>query len=188
LLRRLRPALGAPRATLVAAVRHKNANPPSTGVVPMLQPPPAVIRPARFPEAITGNRTDIRVIPARIPEFLREKLSPREPVYRPARGKDFLKRKAREATMQRPLVELPDGARPFRVERSRMGNFPIYTDIRNGGNKVVTILRKYSGDVRALVVELQQVTGKEVTAFHGRLEVRGRHQTIMADWLGKIGF
>ena len=75
----------------------------------------------------------------------------------------------------------------FRVARSRMGNFPIYTDVRNGGTKVVTILRKYSGDAHSLARALQAVTGKEVTQYHGRMEVRGRHASAMAEWLGRIG-
>jgi large subunit ribosomal protein L49 len=99
-----------------------------------------------------------------------------------------MKRKLREDSLLRPLEELPSGPRPFRVGRSRMGNFPIYTDIRNGGSKVVTILRRYTGDVLALASELEAVTGKEVTAYHGRLEMRGRHAPVIAEWLGKLGF
>ena len=56
------------------------------------------------------------------------------------------------------LVVDSAGPKPFQVMRSRMGNFPIYTDVRNGGSKVVTVLRKYTGDVDALKAELQAST------------------------------
>ena len=69
-----------------------------------------------------------------------------------------------------------------------MGNLPIYTDFRNAGTKTVTILRRYAGDVDALKSELQAVTGRSVQAFHGRLEVRGKHKQIMTEWLTRLGF
>ena len=87
-----------------------------------------------------------------------------------------------------PIGACSSSLRPFHVVRSRMGNYPIYTDVRNGGSKVVTILRKFGGDVEALKSELQAVTGRTVTAYHGRLEVNGRHQPIMSKWLYRLGF
>ena len=79
--------------------------------------------------------------------------------------------------------------RPWRVMRSATGNLPVYTDIRVGGTRRVTILRKYAGDVEALKAELEQVTGREVVQFHGRLEVKGTDQRkVVADWLRSLGF
>ena len=68
-----------------------------------------------------------------------------------------------------------------------MGNLPIYTDTRNG-NKVVTILRKYAGDVDALQREMELIVGRQVVRFHGRLEVNGRHGKVMSHWLNRLGF
>lgn len=188
-LRALQPALAAARAPLGHALRHKSQSPKSTGISPLADKFVHVPRPQRFPEAIAGNGAPVKVIPPVIPVFLREKLGVPGPAA--ARGRNLpenLKRKRREASLLRPLDELSSGPRTFRVARSRMGNFPIYTDIRNGGSKVVTILRKYTGDVPALAAELEAVTGKEVTAYHGRLEMRGRHAPVIAEWLGKLGF
>ena len=83
----------------------------------------------------------------------------------------------------------PRAERPWRVLRSATGNLPVYTDYRVGGTKKVTILRKYQGDVEALKAELEQVTGREVVQFHGRLEVKGADQrSKVVDWLRSLGF
>jgi large subunit ribosomal protein L49 len=187
-LRGLQQSFAAARITLGRALRHKSQSPKSTGISPFAEKFVPVPRPQRFPEAVVGNSAPVKVIPAIIPVSLREKLGVPGPAARGRNVPESLKRKRREASLLRPLEELSSGPRPFRVARSRMGNFPIYTDIRNGGSKVVTILRKYTGDVPALASELEAVTGKEVTAYHGRLEVRGRHAPVIAEWLGKLGF
>lgn len=179
----------AKRAPLGVALRYKVAQAKSTGVSPLVRSTESLHW--TYPDAATAGRAPPRVIPPRTPEFLRAKLDPPEaPRSRAAPIPPNIRRKDREKTLLRPLEDLELGTRPraFRIERSRMGNFPIYTDIRNGGSKIVTILRKYSGDVLALAEELQAVTGKEVTAYHGRLEVRGRHAPVIAEWLGKLGF
>lgn len=80
------------------------------------------------------------------------------------------------------------GPRDFRVLRSANGNLPIYTDIRNGGTRITTVLRKYAGDAEALAEELKSVTGKTVHLYHGRMEVKGRHRLLMTEWLEKLGF
>lgn len=80
-------------------------------------------------------------------------------------------------------------ALPFRVLRSSRGNLPIYTDIRNGGTRIVTILRKYTGDTDALRDEVQrQCDGAKVTLYHGRMEVKGRHRKRISEWLTGLGF
>ena len=73
--------------------------------------------------------------------------------------------------------------------RTANGNLPVYTDIRNGRTKLVTIVRKYRGDVEALADELQTVCGgSKVTPYHGRLEVHGRHTAAITSWLKGLGF
>ena len=77
---------------------------------------------------------------------------------------------------------------PFRVLRSAHGNLPVYSEIRNGGTRKVTIVRKYSGDVDALSEALRELCNSKVTPYHGRLEVKGRHNTIIGEWLTGLGF
>ena len=185
----LRPGPLSPAS--VPSVRHKlSVGGGSTGVAPLLQRPPPLLRPRAYPEAGTAGRSEPRTLPAEIPEVLRSKLQPDAPGRaHPRKIPANLRRKAREQGYLQPLDDVVaahvEGS--FRVARSRMGNFPIYTDVRNGGTKVVTILRKYSGDAHSLARALQAVTGKEVTQYHGRMEVRGRHASAMAEWLGRIG-
>lgn len=78
---------------------------------------------------------------------------------------------------------------PFHVFRSRMGNLPIYTDWRGGGRtRMVTILRKYSGDVNALKREVERVCEARADLFHGRMEVKGNHREKLGKWLSNLGF
>ena len=78
---------------------------------------------------------------------------------------------------------------PFHVYRSRMGNLPIYSDVRGGGRtKHVTILRKYAGDVEALKAEVEKVCERPAVLFHGRLEVRGNQKEKLWKWLEGLGF
>eukprot|EP00310_Coccolithus_braarudii_P016948 CAMPEP_0183360758 /NCGR_PEP_ID=MMETSP0164_2-20130417/56056_1 /TAXON_ID=221442 /ORGANISM="Coccolithus pelagicus ssp braarudi, Strain PLY182g" /LENGTH=146 /DNA_ID=CAMNT_0025535185 /DNA_START=26 /DNA_END=469 /DNA_ORIENTATION=+ len=144
--------------------------------------------------AATGAASRMtRVLKAQLPPQLRAKLGPPPLAANamPVRQKRLppnMERKIREKAFLIPLEDIPSGPKPFHVMRSRMGNYPIYTDVRNGGSKVVTILRKFGGDVEALKSELQAVTGKTVATYHGRLEVNGRHQPILSKWLHRLGF
>lgn len=47
------------------------------------------------------------------------------------------------------------GKGKYHVARSATGNLPVYTDFKSGGNKVVTEIRKISGDIVQLRNELQ---------------------------------
>ena len=38
---------------------------------------------------------------------------------------------------------------PFDIERTHTGNLPVYTDIRTGGTRQCTVVRKIFGDVEA---------------------------------------
>ena len=78
---------------------------------------------------------------------------------------------------------------PFHVERSRHGALPVYTDIKAGGTKKITILRKCSGDIYQLQSEMIKVVeGAEVRFKPGRLEVDGDFKKRLARWLIMLGF
>ena len=79
-------------------------------------------------------------------------------------------------------------AETFHVHRSRMGNLPVYTGIRTGGSRRVTIVRKFAGSATALGEQLERLCESPVTIFHGRVEVKGFHQKKVADWLASLGF
>eukprot|EP00965_Chrysotila_dentata_P036365 1211293-Pleurochrysis_carterae.AAC.1 len=79
------------------------------------------------------------------------------------------------------------GPKPFSVARSSKGNYPVYSEMRNN-NRRSTVLRKYSGDVKALIKELEAVTGRTVIQRNGCLDVLGNHNAIITKWLYKCGF
>lgn len=43
------------------------------------------------------------------------------------------------------------------VERSETGNIPVYSDLKGGGNKTVTEIRKVRGDIIKLRNDLQEI-------------------------------
>lgn len=93
---------------------------------------------------------------------------------------------AREQPDEPPLP--PDEEPPFRVYRSKMGNLPVYSDTRSGGSKVVTILRKFQGDVDSLSRSVSRLCKNDVQQFHGRIEVKGKHAGTLKKWLADLGF
>jgi large subunit ribosomal protein L49 len=75
------------------------------------------------------------------------------------------------------------------VERTRSLQLPVYTDFRNGRTRIMTQLRRYSGDVEALRDEMSRILGgAEVVAHPGRLEVQGNHVAQLRMWLMGLGF
>lgn len=78
---------------------------------------------------------------------------------------------------------------PFAVDRTDIGqSFPVYTDIKGGKTKVVTLVRKIRGDVHELKSELEKVTGTTVEIKAGRLEVKGNFRKRIKKWLLGLGF
>ena len=73
--------------------------------------------------------------------------------------------------------------------RSRTANLPVYTDFRNGRTQVVTVVRRYSGNVHALAQELRRLLGgAPVYVLQGRLEVEGNHVAQIKMWMAGLGF
>ena len=69
-----------------------------------------------------------------------------------------------------------------------MGNLPVYTDVRTGGSRKVTIVRKFAGNAGTLGKELERLCASPVTLFHGRVEVKGIHDKTIREWLLSLGF
>lgn len=78
---------------------------------------------------------------------------------------------------------------PFFVERTEVsGSLPVYTDIKNGLTKKITILRRCRGDIMALKAEMEKVCdGKEVTVRPGKLVVDGNYVLRVKKWLTGLG-
>ena len=78
---------------------------------------------------------------------------------------------------------------PFMIDRTDIGKaLPVYTEIKGGNTKKLTILRKIRGDVSELAAEMEKVVGKPVLIRPGRLEVEGNFHRRLKVWLTALGF
>lgn len=90
---------------------------------------------------------------------------------------------------------------PFAVERTKnkphgaAGFLPVYSDIRLGGTKRTTIIRKVKGDLDAFIQELRAVlkihdAQKDVRVRTAgcAIEVNGSHGREVRAWLAGLGF
>jgi hypothetical protein len=64
----------------------------------------------------------------------------------------------------------------------------VYTDYKGGRTKVITILRRCSGNIDILKQEMEKVCGCEVQVCHGSLKVDGNYRLRLKKWLAGIGF
>ena len=66
---------------------------------------------------------------------------------------------------------------------------PVYLDYKGAGTKVVTILRRISGDIETLKGELDKVVeNAQVEIRPGKLVVRGNYNLRVKKWLLGLGF
>ena len=79
---------------------------------------------------------------------------------------------------------------PFHVARSDVSkSLPVYTEYKGGRTKINTVLRKVSGDIKELTLEMQRVCdGNEVEVRPGKLIVNGNYHWRLKLWLAQLGF
>ena len=78
---------------------------------------------------------------------------------------------------------------PFHVDRTHTGNLPVFTDIRSGGSRQCTVVKKIYGDVNQFKEELAKiVSNAPIEDKMGRLEVNGIHSQKIKLWLTRLGF
>ncbi|BGP13069.1 hypothetical protein JCM10213_000927 [Rhodosporidiobolus nylandii] len=68
----------------------------------------------------------------------------------------------------------------YYVPRSRFGELPVYSDIRNAGTKVLTIIRKAEGDVEALRRDLSSFLTPAAQTY---IKPQGRQIVVKGDWV-----
>jgi len=83
-----------------------------------------------------------------------------------------------------PKQEVPVSAqkRPYRVVKSKKGNWPLAIEKRSGG-KVVTVLRNIEGDAGALLKELKKRCATGGVVREGALEIQGDHRKAVEAFL-----
>jgi hypothetical protein len=95
-------------------------------------------------------------------------------------------RLSKETFWTRP-EKLPD--LPFAVDRTLVNNtLPVYTDIKGGNTKVITIVKNCRGDIETMKRELEIVVGHDVEMKPGKLIVTGNYSFRVKIWLAKLGF
>ncbi|KAL1915880.1 mitochondrial 54S ribosomal protein mL49 [Calcarisporiella thermophila] len=79
---------------------------------------------------------------------------------------------------------------PYFVERTRSKSLPVYTDYRNGGMRVLTLIRKIEGDVGRLCEDLAKdlPTTVNVNKTTGHVVVKGNYVREVREWLTQRGF
>lgn len=79
---------------------------------------------------------------------------------------------------------------PFQFTRTENQQLPVYSDIKNGHSRRVTVLRKYSGDVRELKDELARLLGEstKIEEHSASLQINGHHVLKLKRWLRRLGF
>lgn len=79
---------------------------------------------------------------------------------------------------------------PFGVARTSVGQqLPVYRDYRNGRTRIITQVRKMSGDKQVAADEMSKVCGgATVETKQGRLEVVGDYAVPVKLWLAGLGF
>mmetsp|Transcript_44554 Transcript_44554/g.172766 ORF Transcript_44554/g.172766 Transcript_44554/m.172766 type:complete len:153 (-) Transcript_44554:1736-2194(-) len=77
---------------------------------------------------------------------------------------------------------------PFRVFRTLHRQLPVYNDRRGNGHQR-TILRRFRGDIKALIREMSKVCdNKKIVIHEGKLEVSGAYRQNLISWLKRLGF
>ncbi|EMD38487.1 hypothetical protein CERSUDRAFT_82754 [Gelatoporia subvermispora B] len=88
---------------------------------------------------------------------------------------------------------------PYYIPRNSRGSMPVYTDIRNGSTKHLTLIRNVEGNIDALATELRQGLFSPGTPEAERMKIqtiRSKHVVLsgglwkneVVRWLVKKGF
>ena len=65
---------------------------------------------------------------------------------------------------------------PYTIARTRQNNLPIYEDVKNGGNKHLTQIRKVTGNLDVLQGEIRDL----LALPQYTLDVKGRRKEMVA--------
>merc|ERR1712083_899736 len=94
-----------------------------------------------------------------------------------------------------PPTATPD-SHPYFIRRTRWHNFPIYKEIRDGGTRKITVIKKVEGDMWALDADLRHFISPtepkkvitQVDEVQQKLRIRGTHLDTVSEFLKEKGF
>ncbi|GAA5991617.1 hypothetical protein JCM10908_005791 [Rhodotorula pacifica] len=98
---------------------------------------------------------------------------------------------AAEASSLSATPPTSETAPPYFVPRTAGGELPVYSDVRNGGSRVYTIVRKTRGDLNALQRDLASYltdVPSHVKPSAGQVILRGDWVRETKEWLAAKGF
>ncbi|GAA5892251.1 hypothetical protein JCM8208_001493 [Rhodotorula glutinis] len=89
-----------------------------------------------------------------------------------------------------PAQEAAPKKLAYFVPRTAHGELPVYTDYKNGGSRVLTIVRKAQGNVEALRADLAEylTAPSLVKAAQGQVVFAGDYVRETKEWLAARGF
>ncbi|KAJ7374414.1 54S ribosomal protein L49, mitochondrial [Desmophyllum pertusum] len=89
-----------------------------------------------------------------------------------------------------PDTEKPD--LPFFIKRSKYNNLPVYTDFKSGGTRHITIIRRITGDLKALDNCLKHHLGNDVITqineLTSQVKIRGLYKDEVVTLLKQLGY
>ncbi|KAK9768678.1 54S ribosomal protein IMG2, mitochondrial [Basidiobolus ranarum] len=95
-----------------------------------------------------------------------------------------------QKSIQYPKQELPADIKYF-VRRTAGKSLPVYSDIKNGGTRFLTLIRRAEGDLDKLRQDLIQVAPAESISINRRtshIVFKGNYVREVRKWLTEKGF
>ncbi|KAJ1994401.1 mitochondrial large ribosomal subunit [Coemansia spiralis] len=80
---------------------------------------------------------------------------------------------------------------PYYVHRTRFQTLPVYSDIKNGKTRKLTLIRRIEGDIGALREELSRHlddSSIQIKSISNQLVIKGDRTKEVREWLTVKGF
>ncbi|KAJ2063739.1 mitochondrial 54S ribosomal protein img2 [Coemansia sp. S146] len=80
---------------------------------------------------------------------------------------------------------------PYFVHRTRFQSLPVYTDIKNGKTRRLTIVRRVEGDLEALRADMSKALSDssiQIKKASQQLVIKGERSDEVRAWLTRSGF
>ncbi|KAJ1887051.1 mitochondrial 54S ribosomal protein img2 [Coemansia sp. RSA 2337] len=80
---------------------------------------------------------------------------------------------------------------PYFVHRTRFQSLPVYTDVKNGKTRKLTIVRRIEGDLEALRSDMSKALSDstiQIKKASQQLVIKGERSDEVRAWLTRSGF
>jgi large subunit ribosomal protein L49 len=79
----------------------------------------------------------------------------------------------------------------YAVSRTINKGLPVYSDFKNGGTRLLTVVRRVQGDANALMKDLNTDFPEAVISINAKTQhvvIKGHHVNEIKEWLISKGF